>query len=47
VRIDPSQLGAEQAYRLLTGIVVPRPIAWITSLSASGVLTRGSATSSP
>ncbi|MGJ4942519.1 flavin reductase family protein [Bradyrhizobium sp. HKCCYLS1011] len=31
--IDPRDLGAEQAYRLLTGIVVPRPIAWVTSLS--------------
>jgi len=31
--IDPKELGAEQAYRLLTGIVVPRPIAWVTSLS--------------
>jgi flavin reductase (DIM6/NTAB) family NADH-FMN oxidoreductase RutF len=38
VRIDPSELGAEQAYRLLTGIVVPRPIAWVTSLSEAGVL---------
>jgi flavin reductase (DIM6/NTAB) family NADH-FMN oxidoreductase RutF len=31
--INPKDLGAEQAYRLLTGIVVPRPIAWVTSLS--------------
>ena len=34
MRIDPSDLGAETAYRLITGIVVPRPIAWVTSLSA-------------
>jgi hypothetical protein len=32
MRIDPSELGAEQAYRLITGIVVPRPIAWVTSV---------------
>lgn len=28
-----SDLTPEQTYRLMTGIVVPRPIAWITSLS--------------
>lgn len=38
MRIDPAQLGAEQAYRLLTGVVVPRPIAWVTSLSQAGVV---------
>ena len=38
MRIDPSDLGAERLYRLMTGIVVPRPIAWVTSLSAKGVL---------
>ena len=38
MRIDPSDLGAERIYRLMTGIVVPRPIAWVTSLSAKGVL---------
>ena len=36
--IDPKELGAEQAYRLLTGIVVPRPIAWVTSLSRADTL---------
>ena len=38
MRIDPAQLGAEQAYRLLTGVVVPRPIAWVTSLSQADVV---------
>jgi flavin reductase (DIM6/NTAB) family NADH-FMN oxidoreductase RutF len=38
MRIDPSELGAEQAYRLITGIVVPRPIAWVTSMSGTGVI---------
>ena len=38
MRIDPFDHGAEQIYRLMTGIVVPRPIAWVTSLSSAGVL---------
>jgi flavin reductase (DIM6/NTAB) family NADH-FMN oxidoreductase RutF len=38
MRIDPAYLDAETAYRLITGVVVPRPIAWVTSLSSSGVL---------
>jgi flavin reductase (DIM6/NTAB) family NADH-FMN oxidoreductase RutF len=36
--IDPAYLDAETAYRLITGVVVPRPIAWVTSLSSGGVL---------
>jgi flavin reductase (DIM6/NTAB) family NADH-FMN oxidoreductase RutF len=38
MQIDPAYLDAETAYRLLTGVVVPRPIAWVTSLSSGGVL---------
>ena len=38
MQIDPSDLAAERIYRLMTGIVVPRPIAWVTSLSSRGVL---------
>jgi flavin reductase (DIM6/NTAB) family NADH-FMN oxidoreductase RutF len=38
MRIDPAYLDPETAYRLITGIVVPRPIAWVTSLSGGGVL---------
>jgi flavin reductase (DIM6/NTAB) family NADH-FMN oxidoreductase RutF len=38
MRIDPAYLDPETAYRLLTGVVVPRPIAWVTSLSGDGVL---------
>ncbi|MGX9425169.1 MULTISPECIES: flavin reductase family protein [Bradyrhizobium] len=38
MQIDPSELGAERIYRLMTGIVVPRPIAWVTSMSRKGVL---------
>lgn len=36
MQIRPEELGAEESYKLLTGMVVPRPIAWITTLSASG-----------
>jgi flavin reductase (DIM6/NTAB) family NADH-FMN oxidoreductase RutF len=38
MRIDPAYLEAETAYRLITGVVVPRPIAWVTTLSNSGVV---------
>ena len=38
MRIDPAYLDPETAYRLITGVVVPRPIAWVTSLSDGGVL---------
>jgi flavin reductase (DIM6/NTAB) family NADH-FMN oxidoreductase RutF len=38
MQLDPSQLGAEQAYRLITGIVVPRPIAWVSTRSGDGVV---------
>jgi flavin reductase (DIM6/NTAB) family NADH-FMN oxidoreductase RutF len=36
--LDPKTLPAEQAYRLLTGVVVPRPVAWVTTLSAAGTV---------
>jgi len=36
--IAAASLPAEQSYRLLTGLVVPRPIAWVTTLSDKGVL---------
>jgi flavin reductase (DIM6/NTAB) family NADH-FMN oxidoreductase RutF len=38
MEIDPEKLNARELYRLLTGIVVPRPIAWVTSVSARGVV---------
>ena len=34
--VDAGSLDAEEAYKLLTGAVVPRPVAWVTSLSAGG-----------
>jgi len=38
MRIDPKDLGAERIYRLMTGIVVPRPIAWVTTVGPDGVV---------
>lgn len=36
--IDPAALAPVDRYRLVIGCVVPRPIAWVTTLGASGVL---------
>jgi flavin reductase (DIM6/NTAB) family NADH-FMN oxidoreductase RutF len=36
VTIAASELDTARAYKLIIGCVVPRPIAWITSLSAAG-----------
>jgi len=36
VTVDASTLSTRKAYRLLTGSVVPRPIAWITTCNAHG-----------
>lgn len=36
--LDAGTLSPEATYRLMSGIVVPRPIAWISSLAASGVV---------
>ena len=36
MRIDAAELDAERTYRLLSGIIVPRPIAWITTQNACG-----------
>jgi flavin reductase (DIM6/NTAB) family NADH-FMN oxidoreductase RutF len=35
--IRPADLPGEAAYQLLCGIVVPRPIAWVSTRSASGL----------
>jgi flavin reductase (DIM6/NTAB) family NADH-FMN oxidoreductase RutF len=34
---DPSDLSRQAFYQLLTSLVVPRPIAWVSSTSAAGV----------
>jgi len=38
MQIEAASLGPEATYKLLTGIVVPRPIAWVTTLSPAGVV---------
>ncbi|MFC5951355.1 flavin reductase family protein [Pseudonocardia lutea] len=35
--IDPGELGHGRFYKLLTSVVVPRPIAWVSTRSAEGV----------
>lgn len=34
---DPDEMSARDFYRLLTAVVVPRPIAWVSSTSETGV----------
>ena len=36
MQIDPAQHSPADNYKLLTNIVVPRPIAWVTTLNAGG-----------
>jgi flavin reductase (DIM6/NTAB) family NADH-FMN oxidoreductase RutF len=38
MRIAANDLETEASYKLITGIVVPRPIAWVTTLSPGGVV---------
>ena len=35
--IVPTELPGREAYHLLTSLVVPRPIAWVSTLSAKGI----------
>ena len=37
MRIDPSRLDDDNAHRLLKGCVVPRPIAWISTVGENGI----------
>jgi flavin reductase (DIM6/NTAB) family NADH-FMN oxidoreductase RutF len=36
IDFDPDAVGRNSFYRLLTSVVVPRPIAWVSTTSASG-----------
>ena len=36
--IDPTKLDPAEAYRLMISVIVPRPIAWVSTQSADGVL---------
>jgi len=37
MELDPAQIGPAASYSWLTQVVVPRPIAWVSSRSATGV----------
>lgn len=37
MELDPTVIGSSAAYKLLIGCVVPRPIAWVSTLDAAGV----------
>jgi len=36
MHVDPKSLSADESYKLLTGVVVPRPIAWVTTIAPNG-----------
>lgn len=38
LEFDPTKLETKQVYKLLSGSVVPRPIAWVSTISESGEL---------
>jgi flavin reductase (DIM6/NTAB) family NADH-FMN oxidoreductase RutF len=38
ISIDPATLPHGERYKLLTGLVIPRPIAFVTSMSPAGVI---------
>ena len=36
MEVDPSDVAPDEVYRTLAGVVVPRPIAWVSTLSPDG-----------
>ncbi|MCB0194016.1 MAG: flavin reductase family protein [Anaerolineae bacterium] len=38
ITIDPSELSSRDSYRLLISVVIPRPIAWVSTLGVDGTL---------
>jgi len=38
MEIPANSLNWDQTYKLMTGAIVPRPIAWVTTLSPEGVV---------
>jgi len=38
MKIDPGQHRESENYKLLTNLVIPRPIAWVTSINESGLI---------
>lgn len=37
MQLDPQTLGATDVYKLLIGCIVPRPIAWVSTIDAAGI----------
>ena len=37
MQFDPNSISQSAIYKLLTGTIIPRPIGWISSISASGI----------
>ena len=37
MQLDPSIISSSDTYKLLTGIIIPRPIGWISTVSESGI----------
>lgn len=37
MRLDPGEIAQQDAYKILIGCVVPRPIAWVSTVDATGV----------
>jgi flavin reductase (DIM6/NTAB) family NADH-FMN oxidoreductase RutF len=37
MKIDPARLNRKQAHELFVGAVIPRPIAWVSTVSAGGI----------
>lgn len=38
MNVSPATLDVDQAYKLVTGLVVPRPIAWVTTMNEGGTV---------
>jgi hypothetical protein len=36
MELDPRTIGSHASYKLLKGCVVPRPIAWVSTIGADG-----------
>jgi len=36
MNIDPNDIGRKETYNLFTSVIVPRPIAWVTTLNKDG-----------
>ena len=37
MQLDPQSIGTDAMHKLMIGCVVPRPIAWVSSVDAAGV----------